>query len=448
MKRIFSLFAFCFILTAQANAQQVPATYGARLQEVLDSVCGAYNIKGVSAAVIAPGIGTWKGTWGISHDGQPITDDMLLGIGSNTKTYTAALILKMQEEGLMNIEDTIGTWIQNQPNINGAITIRQMLNHTSGIASYTEHPHFFDSMNEDLVRVWQPQELLQFIGNPDFQPGQGFHYSNSNYLLAGMIISQVAGQPYEAVLRSKILQPQGLTNTFYYPQETITGTMPHAWFLAGGGMIDLTENGISLNAIFSAASSAGAIVSTAEDNAKFWQLLISGQMINTTSLSLMRQFDVSLGNGARYGLGIMRYTNFNGHVVYEHGGTNLGFINENLADSATGVTISVLSNQDSIDNNKLLNGIVKALHKVTINPPTAIEDVSVLAGWNIWPNPAKNVLHLSAKERAGYIIYDVTGKAIQHGLIMAGHNQLSIAALNPGLYVIRIGGTVRTLVVQ
>ena len=154
---------------------------------------------------------------------------MLFGMGSDTKTYTATLILKLQEAGLLSLDDTIGKWIHNRPNINGQIRVRQLLNHTSGLFNYLQHPSWASSTYANLNRVWQPEEILPFVLAPDFAPGTGWNYSNTNYLVAGLIIKAVLNQPAYVTLRSRILAPQGLNNIFYYPNETPTGTIPHVW---------------------------------------------------------------------------------------------------------------------------------------------------------------------------------------------------------------------------
>src|SRR5690606_4153707 len=188
-----------------------------------------FNIKGVSAAILIPGGGIWTGTYGESHQGAPITSDMYLPIGSNTKVFTSAIILKLQEDGKLSIDDTIGTWLHNIPFVDGQITIKQMLNHTSGLFSYTNHTNFFAALNADYNKVWQPEDMLQFIDTPDFAPGTSWSYSNTGYLLAGLIIKQILNEPFEVSVRKMILDPQGLQHTFTYPAEKPQGTIPHGW---------------------------------------------------------------------------------------------------------------------------------------------------------------------------------------------------------------------------
>lgn len=443
MKKLKHLFLAIFSLITVSSHAQVSAAYSARLQFVLDSVCDKYHVKGASSAVYVPNQGIWKGVHGISSVGNPITTDMLLGLGSNTKTYIAALMLKLQENGLVNLSDTIGTWIHNQPNISGQITIRQLLNHTSGIFNYTDTSAFGDSLNVNYTRIWHASEMLQFVGKPLFAPGTGWSYSNTNYLLAGMIIAQVTGLNIEQALRNYILNPQALSSTWFYPLEIpTTGIIAQPWFLYRGTMIDGTTIGYTNEAFFSAANAAGCLLSTAEDNVMFWHKMISGQILSTTSMNLWRQTVPLNKPNIGYGLGVFRYRYFDGHVVYEHGGTGVGFINENLADSVTGICISVLTNQDSADNDVLLYQVVSALHRVTNNPPTAIRELSNTLNISMYPNPAHSTLQVLLNNNIGndlcYTIVNTVGNNILNGKLQAGNNTINVGNINSGLYFLHV----------
>jgi D-alanyl-D-alanine carboxypeptidase len=204
--------------------------YSTRLTKVFDSVCNALQIKGASAAILVPYKGTWKAAYGLSHAGVPIRTDMAMTIGSNTKTYIGALVLKLQEMNKLSINDTIGKWIQNKPYVNGQVTIKQLLNHSSGFGDFSFNPAFIDAIRNNLTRIWDPEEAYPFFEPPYFvPPGSGYGYSDQNYVLAGMIIKAVTGQPVEKALRQLILAPQNLAQTVYYPFENTTLTIPHSW---------------------------------------------------------------------------------------------------------------------------------------------------------------------------------------------------------------------------
>jgi D-alanyl-D-alanine carboxypeptidase len=366
-----NIFAFLLFISLSAKAQ-IPSYFETKLQTVFDSICEKRKIKGASVAVYIPNMGNWKAAHGISKVGVPIDTDMIFGIGSNTKTFIAVALLKMQEEGLINLDDKISTWISH-PHVNGNITIRQLLNHTSGIHSYTSNPLINDSLLSDFNRVWEPEEMMGLVQEPLFAPGASWGYSNTNYLIAGMIIRDVLQQPLSQTIKEKILDPIQISETYLFPEESVAGNIPNVWsrnFTMTGKLFDVTTDfNYSNTAMFSMAWAAGAIMSTAEANAMFWHKLVSGQMLNAASMEEFQQF-INLNSSTRYGLGLFQLRNFNGRDVISHGGTNIGFINENIADPVSGVAISVLTNQDSISNNILLTQLVRALHKITIDIET------------------------------------------------------------------------------
>jgi len=461
---LLSILCLALLQISPVKAQLNP-NFTSRLQVVFDSVCNVYNIKGASAAVLVPNIGTWKGVHGISEPGKPITSDMLFGIGSNTKTYTSCIMLKLQEMGKLSLTDTIGKWIHNQPNISGKITIKQILNHTSGIYSFTDNPNFNDSLKANFSRIWTPEESLGFVLAPLFKPGSGWSYSNTNYIIGGIIIKQVMGQPYEVTLRNFILNPQGFNNSIFFPEETSKSPIASQWSVGVNqqnlqplfSIPDYNNNGI-----FSFAYSAGAIMQTAEDNVNFWNNLTTGKIINASSLAQMKKV-VIIGTGINggsigYGLGIFRYFNFfNGHPIYEHGGTNLGYINENAEDTITHICFSVLTNQDSVSNDILLSNVIGALQKVTMHEKLAGVDLTSYEAPEVklYPNPTTDRLNIKVDafhEPLTFRLYDISGRELMSQSISDGQASVSIESLSAGMYISRItvpsGGIVAVEKVQ
>lgn len=446
-KLLFTLtLVICLGGASAIRAQQLPQALTNRLQTVLDSICDKHHIKGASAAMLIPNAGTWKGTYGESHGGVPISPDMLLGMGSNTKTHISALLLKMQENHLISLDDTIGQWIKGYPNINGQITIRQMLNHTSGIFDYLHNSAVNDSIFGNPWKIWQPEEILWLAKAPSFAPGTSWEYSNTNYIAAGIIISKVLNKPVAQAMHEMILSPNGLNNTIFYEEPT-TAVVPHPWStcLTGKYMTDLTEEPVPLVAnLFSLAGTAGSMVTTAEDNVRFWHKLITGQILNSASMNEMLNYISISGVGVvktGYGLGIFRYRNYiNQHTIYTHGGTFYGFVNENMVDSVNGTTIAVLTNQDSITNSILLTRVLTSLHKVSLQMPvTGIHE----ARYNnpavqLYPNPASDVLHVNTEAYSSgslFMLYDLTGKVQLTQKMESSRSSFSTANLPAGLYI-------------
>ncbi|MES2780793.1 MAG: serine hydrolase [Bacteroidota bacterium] len=420
-KYVLTLIVFCLLGGATIIKAQVTPFIAGRLQFTLDSVCAKYKIKGASAAVLIPNVGIWKGTSGVSEAGVPLTSDMLFGMGSNTKTHMAATLLKMQEQQLVSLDDTIGKWITGYPNISGQITIRQCLNHTSGLFDYMKNGAINDSIFGKPSKIWQPEEILGLAMAPNFAPGTSWKYSNTNYIIAGIIIQKVMNKPAFEVMHDLILAPNQLTNTFNYGEEG-SRTIAHPWGIDMNGvtLTDMTTTPY-LNNLFSLANTAGSLVTTAEENVQFWYKLWSGQIINAQSWKEMTQTK-SLGLGDGYGLGVFFDSKkINGRSFYSHGGTFFGFINENMVDTTSGVTIAVLTNQDSVSNSGLKSLVLRSLHKVTLNmPATGIADIHAAENRvAIYPNPVSDQLTIDAGNiKSGTImISDLMGRTVWNGLV-------------------------------
>src|SRR5262249_41957723 len=166
-----------------------------------------FGFQGCSAAVDLPGQPTWLGTSGSSYAGVPITSDLLFAIGSNTKTFTAALVLQLVDRGLLSLDAPLSSLLPQHTNVNPRITVRQLLDHTSGLFDYMndDAAQVFAAITADRSRIWTPEEILStFFGPPHFAPGASWRYSNTNFLIAGMIDEAVIGSTDDTDLRRSI----------------------------------------------------------------------------------------------------------------------------------------------------------------------------------------------------------------------------------------------------
>lgn len=422
------------------NAQVTPFIAG-RLQHTLDSVCVRYNVKGASAAAYIPGMGLWKGVSGVSHEGQPMRTDMLLGMGSNTKTHIAAVLLRMQDDRLIDLDDTIGTWIQGYRNISGQITIRQCLNHTSGLHDYMQNPGINDSILTLDNKQWSKQEILKMALAPNGVPGSAWDYSNTNYIIAGIIIESVMQKPVYQVLKEMILEPHGLDQTMDF-EAVSSGSYAHPWsvVMSDGFLMDMTETPY-LSSLFTLANTAGSLMTTAEDNALFWHKLGSGQLLSAQAWKEMKQL-VPISSRVAYGLGIFLYSKqMNGRTFYSHGGTFFGYINENMYDTTTGVSIAVLTNQDSMSNDGLLSLMIRPLHKVTMNMPnTGLREQMTSMKRTYYPNPATTEIAYNAEtvlENGRILILDLQGKVWKEQVTTASSGTVDVTDIPQGLYLIQ-----------
>jgi D-alanyl-D-alanine carboxypeptidase len=291
---------------------------------------------------------------------------MYFDIGSAAKNFVAALVLKLSEEGLLSLEDPISRWLPSYNYVDGRVTIRQLLEHTSGIYNFTANQSFWDAVFRDPTRRWLPEEVLSYIGPPDFPPGASWNYSNTNYTLLGMIAQRAARSSLSAAIRSRLLDPHGLANTFLEAEDGVPGTIAHGWFdMNGDGRYD-DISGINRTSQTSATWGAGGMVSTAADVARWACLLFEGKVLSAASLSQMLTFrtvSVPPTPIVGYGLGALRAL-FSGREFWGHGGNMIGYTACMLYAPTERVAVALLFNQDFVDyavGSPLLGAIVNAI---------------------------------------------------------------------------------------
>ena len=146
--------------------------FARELQDALSSGLEQYGGMGVSAAVIVPGYQPWVGVSGVSHSGTPITPETVFDAGSTHKIFTAAAILQLAEEGMLDLDDPLHKWLPEYPYVDSTITIRQLLNHTGGVFDMVRHPEYWDAMTADISEIWEPEDILtHFLLEPYFPKG-------------------------------------------------------------------------------------------------------------------------------------------------------------------------------------------------------------------------------------------------------------------------------------
>jgi D-alanyl-D-alanine carboxypeptidase len=274
ISRTYTLTLTLLLLNILSVAQPFNPGLASKLQAKLDSLRTAFSIRGISASVIYPGQGLWQGVSGVSHNGVNISREMEFGIGSNTKLFTAVALLKLAEREIVAIDDSLYKWLPPIANVGPHITIRLILNHTSGIADFTECPGYSDSILSNPSRVFYPTELLTWIGPPLFPAGTNGSYSNSNYLIAGLVFQQASGQNIATFIRDSILTPLNMDSTFFDVQEPGVGVVAHPW--QNGNDINNVPR-ISLN---SSSWTAGAMYSTSGEMSCWYKAIMDGQVLN------------------------------------------------------------------------------------------------------------------------------------------------------------------------
>ncbi|MBJ8110204.1 beta-lactamase family protein [Bacillus cereus group sp. N6] len=273
---------------------------------------------------------TWSYAAGVANlsSKKPMKTDFRFRIGSVTKTFTATVVLQLAEENRLNLDDSIEKWLPGVIQGNGyddkQITIRQLLNHTSGIAEYTRSKSF-NLM--DTKKSYRAEELVKMGSSmpPDFAPGKSWSYSNTGYVLLGILIETVTGNSYAEEIENRIIEPLELSNTFLPGNSSVIPGTKHA-----RGYIQLDGASEPKDVTYynpSMGSSAGDMISTADDLNKFFSYLLGGKLLKEQQLKQMLT-TVPTGEAAlgRYGLGIYETKLPNGVSIWGHGGSIPGFV--------------------------------------------------------------------------------------------------------------------------
>lgn len=400
------------------------------MQSSIDSICVAQQVKGITAAVMLPSGEIWTGVSGVSHAATPVTPDMLFGIGSNTKLFTAIAVLKLSEAGLLALDDSIYHWIPTTPNIDSCITIRQLLNHTSGLAGYNQIPGYNDSILSNPNRIFSKTELLSWVGAPVFAPGTSWGYCNTNYLLAGMIAESVASQPLEEYLRQNIFTPFQLDSTFFPVYDTLIGATAHAW--VNGTDIDPIPRASTL----SSAWSAGAIYSTAVEMVQWYHTLFSGALLSPTSFNEM----TTPVGPTSYGMGMSRQV-INGRVVWGHTGNIRGYLSCFVYDTLTGICVTVIINQDPSSPVPVVATLLNIAAGTLLSAKPLMIGDSLFV---IHPNPLHGKFNVTSSlfhfgESWTLDWFDASGRWISKDKLIASDNHLtSYSALRSGSYLLQL----------
>ncbi|MFD7976191.1 serine hydrolase domain-containing protein [Streptomyces sp. NPDC059071] len=312
-------------LAAPAVAAAPPAgSSHAATQQALDAAVAA----GVPGAVAAArdGKDRWAGT-----AGERKGDDRYR-VGSITKTFAATVLLQLQAEGRLDLDDPVEKWLPGVVRGNGhdgrKITVRQLLNHTSGVYNVTSDPGFQEKVFgpaflEHRYDTWTPQQLvaIAMTHEPDFAPGTDWNYSNTNYVLAGMVIEKVTGRPYGKAVENRIIKPLKLRAT------SVPGTDPRMPRPNSGAYSKLSRESdgptydvTRLNP--SIAYAAGEMISDSNDLQTFYRALIKGRLLPAAEMKELTDTVATSRDGGdvRYGLGLMQAKLSCGKEIWGHSG--------------------------------------------------------------------------------------------------------------------------------
>lgn len=283
--------------------------------------------------------------------------DRLL-MGSVGKTYVAAVALQLVDEGRLALDARVVSllggegWFDSLPNA-AAMTVRQLLSHRSGLVRYEFQPSFLEALTADPLRVWDPRDQLRFLHGraAPFAAGEGWEYSDSNYLLLALVVERVLGQPIDAAINERLLRPLRLRETMPSDAPRLRGVVqgyagPRNPF--GGSDVMLRDGAMVINPQFEGAG--GGYAASARDAARWGARYFSGAVFSPSTLqqSLAGTAAPALGPGTQYGLGmILRDSSAAGPVRF-HSGFFPGYQAELRHYPESGVTVALLINSSAV----------------------------------------------------------------------------------------------------
>lgn len=359
--------AIIFTYQTETHALDKGDILANNLQQVLDDKVKELEVNGIQASVRVNDFYWFNTSGSIKPDKKErLTTKNIFRIGSVTKNFTAAIILKLYEEGRISLDDKLNKWFPEYPK-SDVITIRQLMNHSSGIYNYTENLWLGIQTVLFSKKKWDPAELLKSTYNKEFyfQPGKGHHYSNTNYLLLGLIIEKIKGKPLVKVYREYIFEPIKLKSTFFIPYEKT-----HKNLITGydRDVIPFGKHKINPDetSFATLGFSAGAIVSTADDLRKWIDNLFRTNFLQKETLNEMIDYkeakDPDVRNQVGYGLGL-RVLKIDGNVIFGHTGTIPGFGAAVFYCPKKDYSVAVVSNISMFDQISVLEELISIIKK-------------------------------------------------------------------------------------
>ncbi|TJZ75945.1 beta-lactamase family protein [Rhodococcus oryzae] len=321
------------------TAQSAAPSPDIAVQQKLDAITER-GIPGAQLVITDPGRGTRvlrAGTGNTATD-EPIPDDARARIGSNTKAFIATVIMQLVDEGVVDLGTSVEHYlpgiVAGNGNDGSRVTVRDLLQHTSGLTDYlapggakpedVRPGQLQVATGEEPMGHYMPAELVKIAMS--LSPGPAAKdeavYSNTNYILLGMLIEKVTGRPAAQEIATRIIDPLGLKDT-YFPgsgETQIRGPHAHGYHRIGEQQVDVTEGDVSW------ADTAGAMVATGADLNTFFTALLRGDLVSQDRLAEMKQ-TVPFDRGPKdaYGLGLVRVNSSCGKEIWGHGGGIPGF---------------------------------------------------------------------------------------------------------------------------
>lgn len=324
--------------TAPALSESLRTGLDAALEEGR-SFSGA---PAATATVIRCGGVLWSGASGVKNirPRPPTTPDTLFAVASSTKPITAALVLHLVEGGDLSLNTKLSRFYPDLPRA-GTITVRMLLNHTSGLNEYFDDPQIIRAIIHDPDHDWNRAEVLRGITSTKFKPGKRYSYSNSAYVILGGMIKKLTGDTVEQVFRRVIADPLGLSDSTFVYRPQRSHLFAHPYLQMNGELEDAFAPGVGVPSDFwGPVWTDGGLASTSPDLARFGDALFRGEILEPKTVKQMTRVNRF---GSHLGIDEKSYA---GRTWLGHNGRYVGYESELWHDESRGVTVAVNTNTE------------------------------------------------------------------------------------------------------
>jgi len=311
---VLSLSVLACVSCGSSSTSSVSSSTQASLQKTLNEQMAKYKVPGAIVGMWFPAQGNWivgSGKANTSTGAAPVPNDKVR-IGSITKTFTATAVLQLVDQKKLSLDDKLSKYEPQVPGADG-ITIRQLLNMTSGLYNYTDESAFWEAFQKNPTATWQPQQVVNVAtAHPAvFPPGQKYMYCNTNYILLGMIMEKVSGKIAQQLITTGIIDKVGLKNTSFPMNTAMPSPYMHGYIPAPG-----EQNGSGKLADLSIYSptpfwTAGGMIGNVYDLKTWAQTISTGKLLSKEMHA--EQLKFMAPNTSSYGLGVMGGPTFLGH---------------------------------------------------------------------------------------------------------------------------------------
>ncbi|MEI6851448.1 MAG: serine hydrolase [Bacteroidota bacterium] len=423
------LFLIGVWLSTNAIAQ-VPISLQNYFQQIIDNSIVVPGVKGISACVIMPDNSVWTGHAGDNGSGVSITDTTVFYGGSTTKTFVATRILQLWQDGLINLDTAYVAYIDTIDFVLPQTTIRQLLNHTSGVYDIDNSPSFFTDLISNPSHFYTPSELFQTYLNQthNFAPGTNYEYSNSNYNILGTIIEAITGNSLSVELRNNVFSAIPLNHTYLGAYEPFSEPFGGLWMYMDTTLTDLTS--FPHTSLLTSSYAAGNIVSIPLDEARFIRKLINGNILSPGAWNQMKTMNPFSGD---YGLGIMGIPLGTDTMLYGHNGA-IGNLTDMFHSPELNLTVVVMQNSENGNETPFNNLFLTAFNYIMTS---GMENLLSTSG-SIYPNPASGIVSIEMPNQTAIEISNIQGQLLKTYGVEGDKNSIDISDFASGIYTIRV----------